>query len=104
MAFAATARALPNNPRSVGGFVTRSWRCTNAAGDTGGDIDTGFAYIASVAWEVESHVDSPTAKILIKDADGTANTDRKGPTVTIETGDNVDGELIVVGRGVQKVN
>ena len=89
MAFASSAVVLPNNPRHIGGFVERKWTFTNASGDTGGTVDTGFAYIHSVSVEIDSHVGAPTPKKTVS-----------APNVTIETGDNVDGDLIVTGRGV----
>ena len=92
MAFASTARALPNNPRSLGGFVDRYWAFTNASGDTGGTVTTGFAYIHKAYVEITSHVGAAAPKITISQTAG---------TVVLETGDNVDGNLIVTGRGVQ---
>ncbi len=92
MAFAATAVALPNNPRGLGGFVDRKWTFTNGALDTGGTIDTGFAYIHKVQIEITSHIGSATPKI-------TSYTST-APNVTIETGPDVDGNITVTGRGV----
>jgi len=89
MAFASTARVLPNNPRGVGGFVDRYWAFTNGSGDTGGSVSTGFAYVHKAHVEITSHVGSASPKITISSG-----------TVTLETGDNVDGNLVVTGRGV----
>jgi hypothetical protein len=89
MAFDAVARSLPNNPRSVGGFVTRTWDYTNTTSGTGGAVDTGFAYIHSAAVTIDNSEAATVAQIVIA-----------APNVTITVVDQADGVLTVTGRGV----
>ncbi len=89
MAFTATVTALPNNPRHIGGFVERKWAIANTAGSTGGTVDTSFAYVHSVTFEPSSHSGSSVPQIT-----------KSAPNVTLVTDMDVDGDLVVVGRGV----
>lgn len=98
MAFASSAAVLPNNPRGLGGFVTRKWTFTNGSGDTGGVVNTGFAYIHDAQVMVTSHVGAANTKFSLTSPALTIET---GPYLTIETGDGIDGTLIVTGRGVK---
>ena len=89
MAFTATARALPNNPRSIGGFVTRTWDYVNTSGSTGGAVDTGFAYVHSTNVTIDNSEAATVVQEVVAE-----------PNVTITTVADAEGVLTVVGRGV----
>jgi len=88
MAFTATKDDFRTRPVWGGGMREVKWTFTNEAGDTGGTIDTGLAFIGDVDTTITSHVDAFVPKITIAE-----------PNVTIVVGDGVDGTVTVKGRG-----
>ena len=62
----------------------------NTAGSTGGDIETGLAYVAGMCLTPTSHYNTATPKFTITASDG---------SVTIVTEPDVDGRWIAFGIG-----
>ena len=83
MAFAYTN---DNRPLSLGNARMRTGTFTNAAGDTGGAITTGLNGIFAAGTEVNSHVGTQAVKYT-----------RSNGTLTIVTGENVDGQWWAIG-------
>ena len=87
MAFAATLET--GSTERVGRNKKTVYEFTNGDGDTGGTVDTGLGYIEDVRISLTSHYNAALPRFTIS-----------APNVTIETSDNVDGRLVVEGRGV----
>ena len=83
---------------TVGGFsvvggqgMKMKWGTwTNTAGSSGGDVPTGFAYLAGIILNPTSHFNSATPKVTATDSDG---------DVTIVTEADVDGKWVAFGIG-----
>jgi len=63
---------------------------TNAAGDSGGTINTGLKHCNVFVWSANSHFGGPDVKV-------TKNPSGSPGSVTIVTGDNVDADWFAMG-------
>ena len=72
-----------------GGRRISSGTWTNAAGDSGGTINTGLKFCNTFVWSATSHLGGEVVKV-------TKNSVTPG-NVLIVTSDNVDGDWIAMG-------
>lgn len=83
MAFASTV----SGARTAGGMRCKFGTFSNGDGDSGGSITTGLHYIASHNVTVSSDTDAAIPK-----------TTTSGGTLTLVTGNNIDGTWEATGR------
>lgn len=87
MAITATRDAYGTHPVG-GGLRSVRFVCTTVAGDEGGVIDTGFAYIRKADVNITTDVDAFAPKVTIA-----------APNITVAVGDGVGFNITVEGRG-----
>jgi len=85
MAFASSTTTQPG-PAVIGSLRLIFGTFTNAAGDVGGAISTGFGVIVACGVFYTSHVGSQSPKYTVS-----------GGTITIVTEDGVDGNWWAIG-------
>lgn len=91
MAFTATRSTVPGDTqRLTGGFIETKWTFVNTSGSTGGAITSGFGYVR------EARVTNTSATTAVEHSASIS-----GQTVTLTTSADVDGDIIIVGRGTQ---
>ncbi len=91
MAFTASIKTDPGyTQRLQGGFIETTWDFTNTAGSTGGAIASGFGFVR------EARVTNTSATTALEHSASIS-----GETVTLTTSADVDGTIVIVGRGSQ---
>ncbi len=89
MAFTATRSTAPGNVQKLpGGFIEAKWTFLNTSGSTGGTIASGMAFVR------EARVTNTSATTAVEHLASVS-----GATVTLTTSADVDGDIIIVGRG-----